>query len=383
MRLLKVLLFVSAGLGATAALGQSFNSGSNGSFGPINVAASQTLVIPLPPDGIIHATTVTLGSNSVLRFTRNEKNTPVYLLATGDVEIAGTIDVSGGNPTSVAGGIGGPGGFDGGVPGIAGSPGGDGLGPGGGRAGAGSGATVAGGGSYGSRNSCTNCGEIYGSQLMFPMLGGSGGGARTDASNQGGGGGGGALLLASSTRVSCNRNFCIDASGGVGSGFLGGGSGGAVRVVAPRIDGTGSVITSGGSSVAGSGRVRFDLIDRSGFGSVSFSSVAATVGAYMQTFPSTTIPRLDFTNVAGTDIPDGSDSVTLILPFDAPAAQTITLRARDFTGVVPVRVVLTPVSGSRIVVDDTIDMAGQTSATKVINVTVPQNVAMRVNAWTR
>jgi len=378
MKLLQIMLFGSASLIGSTALGQSFNAGSDGSFGPISVAASQTLTIPLPPDGIIHATTVTLATNSTLRFTKNSKNTPVYLLATGNVQLSGIIDVGGGSTAQLISGAGGPGGFDGGEPGIAGAPGGDGIGPGGGQAG-----TPAGGGAYGTRALCANCGEVYGSQLMFPMLGGSGGGALS-----GGGGGGGAILVASNTRISCTVGNCVYAIGGSsanfggGGGIGGGGSGGAIRLLAPRIDGTGSLSVGGGSASGGNGRIRIDLIDRSGF-QLSLGSGPVTVGSFMQTFPGTAAPRLDFTSVAGTAIPDGSNSVLVTLPFNAPSAQTITLRARDFTGTVPVRVVLTPVSGPRIVVDDTIDMAGQATVTKVINVSVPQNVSIRVNAWSR
>ena len=38
-------------------------------------------------------------TNGTLRFNRNPNNAPVYRLATGDVTISGTIDVSGGDAT--------------------------------------------------------------------------------------------------------------------------------------------------------------------------------------------------------------------------------------------------------------------------------------------
>ena len=84
-----------------------------------------------------------------VKFQRNTANTPVYFLATGDVTIAGVVDVSGengtdgntGNIAPVPGGKGGPGGFDGGYGGEPGSEGidaklpGNGLGAGGGPSG--------------------------------------------------------------------------------------------------------------------------------------------------------------------------------------------------------------------------------------------------------
>ena len=159
---------------------QLFDFGSDGTFGAINVADGATLTVDLPPDGIIHATTVTVGTNGILKFNRNPLNTPVYLLATGNVLVRGSIDVSGNGGTSnpPLGGRGGPGGFDGGMPGFGTVPPGAGHGPG---AGLGQTATVqAGLAAYGSAPNPgyarpTN-GLVYGSPLLIPMVGGSGGG---------------------------------------------------------------------------------------------------------------------------------------------------------------------------------------------------------------
>lgn len=101
--------------------GQAFDSGSTGSYGPIAVTTSD-VTLDLPPDGVFHATTVTINSGRTLRFNRNALNTPVVILATGDITIAGVIDVSGQRGNNTAGGRGGPGGFDGGSPGSAGTP---------------------------------------------------------------------------------------------------------------------------------------------------------------------------------------------------------------------------------------------------------------------
>ena len=61
-----------------------FDSGNDGSFAPIELT-SGTVTIPLPADGIINATTVTIFGT--LSFEKNELNTPVFLLATGDIII--------------------------------------------------------------------------------------------------------------------------------------------------------------------------------------------------------------------------------------------------------------------------------------------------------
>ncbi|NKB25430.1 MAG: hypothetical protein GKR87_13845 [Kiritimatiellae bacterium] len=94
----------------------NFNSGSDGSDGALNVTV--TTNVDLPPDGIFHYTTITISNGATLKFNRNALNTPVYLLAQGDITILGDINVSGKNSTVAGIGEGGPGGFDGGAPGF-------------------------------------------------------------------------------------------------------------------------------------------------------------------------------------------------------------------------------------------------------------------------
>jgi hypothetical protein len=182
-----------AGLGGATAYGQfTFNSGSDGSYGPLNITTNTTL--DLPSNGIFKCTTISIATNATLKFNRNALNTPVYLLATGDVSISGTIDVSGSLGTSVFGGLGGPGGFDGGAPLAGGLPGGDGKGPGAGRAGNSGTAPFVGSAGYGTDGvnyyATTNNGRAYGSPLLIPLVGGSGGGGRRDGVAGAGGGGG-------------------------------------------------------------------------------------------------------------------------------------------------------------------------------------------------
>ena len=88
--------------------GQGFDLqvGSDGADGALEVTENQTLT--LPPDGIFNYTTVTIAEGATLTFERNALNTPAYLLATGDVTIAGTIDVLGKVGSGLSGGKGGP-----------------------------------------------------------------------------------------------------------------------------------------------------------------------------------------------------------------------------------------------------------------------------------
>ncbi|NUN94648.1 MAG: hypothetical protein HUU16_00600 [Candidatus Omnitrophica bacterium] len=233
--------------------------------------------------GIWNFTTIDLPSGITVQFNKNTSNTPVIWLATGEVNIAGGIDLDGedgfGTVTPGDESPGGPGGFAGGLGGrrfeisgsYAGTPG---QGPGGGFPGTIPDEPVgAGNGSYGTKGTGSGAslsGEVYGNRYIQPLLGGSGGGGGRSA-NQGnggnGGGGGGGLLIASSDLITLNGS--IHANGGEGGGAgLGGpggnGSGGGIRLAAPMIEGTGSILAVGGSNTngqGGDGRIRLDGFD--------------------------------------------------------------------------------------------------------------------------
>jgi hypothetical protein len=357
---------------------QVINCGSSGARGALVVPAAQTLTLDVPDDGVFHYTTINVAGT--LLFNRNLRfNPPVFLLATGDVTIpsGGTIRANGTNGTTVVGGLGGPGGFDGGAPGIAGGVPGSGHGPGAG--GAGIGALLGGNGAYGGSPPNTNFatdGVTYGSPLLVPIAGGSGGGGDTTV---GGGGGGGAILICSPTQIVVNG--FLEAIGGSYS-TSSNGSGGGVRLVSPAVRGTGWIYVYGGTGYGGHGRIRIDLIDRSGL-TINYNPASAlSVGSLMVVFPGT-VPRLDIVDVAGNGIPPGTPSpLVFTLPFGAPASQAITVRATGFAGIVPIAVVVTPDSGDRIVVNTEID-GDQVPAQTTVNVDLPQNITVRVHAWTR
>ncbi len=316
---------------------QVFNSGSTGADGafappttvpPGTVVNGSEVTVPLPPDGLFNFTTVTVPSGVTVRFQGNTANTPVTLLATGDVIISGTMDVSGdngapsspGGPIVNPGALGGPGGFAGGPGGArgGGSAPGQGLGLDGGIP----------------ASDVFRIGGRYGAPAAFvsllPLFGGSGGAgsaASTDpfgspVSGSSGGGGGGAIVVASSTKIVVGGS--VDASGGssignfgqtqicsVGASFnAGGGSGGALRLVAPEIVGAGALRAQAGvncqKNVAGDGRIRLESLTFGFTGTatpaVSFSSVLNPVT------PSSTpalvnLPTITVTSVGGTAAP--------------------------------------------------------------------------------
>jgi len=253
--------------------GAAFVSGSTGANGAFN--PTMNTVLQVPADGVFNYTTVNIPSNVTVTFTKNAANTPVYILATGDVVIAGTIKVDGkstvyANPGSTAPGAGGPGGYDGGYGGGIGMPGGKGIGPGGGgggptpatsyRAGGGGGFGTAGGTSA----SNGTAGPVYGNASLVPLIGGSGGGGGaiwTTTAEYGGGGGGGAILIASSTSITVTGSITANGGDGYG-GWSAGGSGGGIRLIANTISGTGNISAKGGNlgstNKGGAGRIRLE-----------------------------------------------------------------------------------------------------------------------------
>src|SRR5216117_1977411 len=252
---------VALAVGACFAPGvaSAFTSGSTGADGAFTPTVNTNLT--LPPSGIFNFTSVTIPSGVTVKFLRNTTNTPVVILATGDVNIAGVLDVSGtGSPGVGSGGdgitgddgapgLGGPGGFDGGRGGLTEGTrrGGDGLGPGSGIVGqlatiCGSGSVQSIGGSgggfattggpgegvCGAANPLPPGGATYGTTQVLPLIGGSGGGGGAGSpsfAGSGGGGGGGAILIAASGTVSIiSPTGSINANGG-SSGASDGGAG--------------------------------------------------------------------------------------------------------------------------------------------------------------
>lgn len=354
---------------ATPASAQ-FTLGSDGTYGDITLAPNSGVTTLDPPaDGVFHCTTITIGGGATLRFTRNGLNTPIYLLATGDVLIEGTIDVS------AVGRLGGPGGFDGGLAGLLGAGPSAGHGPGAGRPDA----TDPGWGAYSNAafgNANPLHGAVYGSPLLVPLVGGSGGGG-SDTTD--GGGGGGAVLVGSDTLVTITGTLWANASAGVSYG-----SGGAVRVVAPFVDCRGSLTAYSTGGVNGSGRMRIDTFDRRGLAGCSFSPPAsATVGGYVVVFPPS-LPRLDLVEAAGQAIAVGTAApVDIVLPIGTSPNQDVIVEGADFTGIIPISVVLTPDSGEPVEYQANLDMTGGSPAQVTVSVVFPVNVTTRVSAWTR
>jgi hypothetical protein len=327
---LSLIPFLSIGLilSSPAWAQTTYNSGStgaNGAFPPVAIPTGATnIVMDLgsgnltykdaqggnlgtgtvgAPDasGVYNFTTFTLPAGITLNFIPDSLNRPVQFLDSGDVTIAGTFSVSGQSYQGKKGGIGGPGGFNGGDGGGDTTSttlnGGSGAGPAGG---VGWGNSQVGGGSL-----------LIANQQLTPLFGGSGGGGgKGDVATpgDGGGGGSGSLLLASNGTITLNGNILAVGGNGNptnrGENSGGSGSGGAVRLVANTVKGSGTINVSSGSSVWGNGGAGFVRIE-----AFSNTGIAVTgASSFLRpTTPSaaipTNLPSLRITSIGGVTVP--------------------------------------------------------------------------------
>lgn len=404
-RLLSRLLHPSLALlllWPTVGFAQTFSSGSTGADGAFAPAANTTLT--LPPTGIFNFTTVTVPAGVTVTFARNTANTPVTILATGDVTIAGSINVNGadgvpgsfGGPIINLGGAGGSAGFAGGNGG-----GGDGVslpsagqGPGGGIIG---------------NNFCVSCtAGTYGAPSSFvsdlPLFGGSGGGGalgRASLSGTSGGGGGGAIVVASSTRISITGS--VTANGGsvvpdFGCGdpppqfAAGGGSGGAIRLVAPQVTGSGSLLASGGGMcfalTAGLGRIRIESLTPgfTGFADPTPSFSAAPGPVTVASNPAlSNLPTLMISSVGGAaapTVPTGSYATADVsLPQGASNPIPVILSASNIPVGTSFTVKIIPQSGDATSFGTAPSSGSFANSTATANVNLPLGQVSVLNAF--
>ncbi|WP_321365275.1 hypothetical protein [uncultured Desulfuromusa sp.] len=364
----------------------AFSSGSDGSDGALmvsidgettSVSVGGVVVgsaLPLDEDGVFHFTTVTVESGATLTFINNEANTPVTMLATGDVNIVGTISVDGKNGSGRDGGQPGPGGYTGGMGGQPKYAGKRGYGPGGGGVGARLATSYIGitgigaGGGFGSVGSNGYSfpdyggagGQVYGNVRCFPLMGGSGGGggsATTGYAGGGGGGGAGALLIAADGDLTLTG--LIRANGGSGAyglyydssgndyygGGGGGGAGGAIRLLANSILGTGRLQAIGGTGGRGGASTSTARGGTGGQGRISLESASGTISQSLialEPVPATSIitdlypadlPTLNIISIGGKAVPSSSrgllDSPDIWLDYSTTNPIEITVEAQN------------------------------------------------------
>lgn len=267
MRRFSMVALVVSTLTSTA-FAQIIVPGADGSDGAFNPTSNITIDLSLAPDGawdgpntspgngvyddakwaivfryssvnIPAGVTVAFRPRNYAELPGKNGNPPVVWLVSGPVTIGGLLHMDPiGGADSAGFAISGPGGFRGsGTNYFTG-----GLGPGG-HAGVGGGGAPE--GQFAS-------GRAYGNARNLPLIGGSGGGS--PSSGQYGGRAGGALLLVSTGTMTLNGQ--IRSLGQPSASGNPGGSGGAIRLICNRLEGTGNIRTA--QPAAYEGRIRIE-----------------------------------------------------------------------------------------------------------------------------
>jgi len=416
--MLAVALILSGSLRGSRA---QFMSGSDGTDGALHITANTAL--PVQADGVHNYTTITVDSGVTLSFQRNATNTPVILLASGDVNIMGTISLDGQNGRNtddpLAGMRGseaqpGPGGYPGGIGGVAMINGGTGIatsggGPGGGQASTDPTASSNGGGRGGNGGSHATPGAAgfenasspaptYGDPHLLTLTGGSGGGGGnmfdatvgTTNDGAGGGAGGGAILIASSGTITINGTVGARGgnggvsyvSGGVGTNGGGGGGGGAIRLMANSVGGSGSLFAQGGAGgvggagAGGTGYIRLETF--SSFGSLPNNSNPGPSNgspSVVRLDPAV-LPTIKVTSIGGVAVPPNPTGSTatpdVIIPPTTTNPVTIAIQTTNVPNgsIVHLRMVLE--DGSILLVDSAA-VAGNAASAQA---TIPMGIGV-------
>lgn len=347
----------------TASNALALDVGSDGLSGVLNPSSSVIIDLSLATTGdladagrtngtydpvrwavIFKYSSVNIPNPAQVSFKNHPSGAPVVWLVQGNVTIAngGYLLLNGQDSnTNQQISPGGPGGFAGGR--------GDNLGNTSAGTGPGGGDKLR-GGSY-ATSAVSVTGRTYGNVGILPLVGGSGGGANTSPDGRSGGGGGGAILIAANGTVTLGGTNCIQAYGGYGN-SLGGGSGGAVRILATSVAGSGSIIAQGGSGSntnGGLGRVRIEAntISLPPGGIPPYSTVAPLTGSELL-FPSASTPTVRVSAVNGQPVsptPNGELNaladltLSTVLPItvdlvsaNVPVGSTVTLRVVPING---------------------------------------------------
>jgi hypothetical protein len=219
-------------------------------------------------------------------------------------------------------------------------------------------------------------------------------------SSAGGGGGGGAIVIASSTRIIVTATGRINANGGSGltgvggtAFHAGGGSGGAIRLVAPEVTGTGELSALGGSGAgggapAGSGLIRIESFTPAITGganppatiSAAPGPVTVAGNAALTSLPTLTISSVG--GVAAPATPGGSyTTADVSLPSGTTNPITVTLAVAN----VPVGTVFTvkllPKFGNPTTVASTASAGTFATSTATASVTFPSGQVSVLNAF--
>ena len=360
-----------------------FTSGSDGSDGALTLTTPgivrfgpDTPGLDEDGDGVYHFTTIEIGEGVTVVMSGADHNGSIYWLASGDVTIDGTIDLSGEDGYSMDAppgmrrpSIPGAGGFHGGVSSFDEGriPATKGIGPGSGNISSNHGSPASystvgfNGGSH------TPSGKTYGNEFLVPLIGGSGGGGATSDSStckiSGAGAGGGALLLAADDTITVNGQIIAEGGNTQSSCLISGaGSGGAIHLITNQIVGSGGLSASGGNALwgnpplsdggfGGDGRIRLDAFENSFAGE---TDPVASLGSPVLVLPSEA-PEVRITKVDGIDVP-ANPSGDFELPdvtFEGTDPVTIEIEARSIPPGTTVEVMVFSENGLDQVIEST------------------------------
>lgn len=264
---------------------------------------------------------VNIAPGAVLTFLNHPTHAPVVWLVNSNVTINGELNLDGQNGQSGQGTLlaaePGPGGFRGGAYDSPLGGWGSGFGPGGGNGNGVSGAYF----NY-----------PYGTTNIVPLIGGSG--SAGISYGYSGGGGGGAILIAAAGSIAVN-GYC-HADGG-NAPFSLGGSGGAIRLIANQLYGSGTLeAVSRGNG--GPGRIRLEANAFASTNTLIVNPIAAIPPPANPPviFPSTNAPTVAVISVAGLAAPADPKAVisqstgAADLAIAATNAVTIQLQTQNF-----------------------------------------------------
>jgi hypothetical protein len=244
---------------------------------------------------------------------------------------------------------------------------------------------------------------------LLPLFGGSGGSGSAFVSptqaGYSGGGGGGAIVIASSTKITLAAESLITARGGdgpiLGQFFCGldggGGSGGAIRLVAPLITNTGTLRVTGGgvqcAAIGGPGRLRVEAF--------SFTGFAPTINPPTNQFPYSQVftpgpviatsnpalinlPTLTITSVGGVAppaVPAASYATADVsLPQGTPSSVSVVLAATNTPIDTLFRVRAIPQNGPNTTVNSTPSTGNFNNSTATATVPLPVGQVMVLTA---
>lgn len=340
------LVLIASGPGRSLAL----DWGSDGLSGALNPSSNLQIDLSLAVDGnqatpgnpngvydpahwaiIFKYSSVNIPPNVTVTFKNHRSGAPVIWLVQGNVTINGQVSLNGAqavNNDRTIPGSPGPGGFQSGtISGAASGPGGSGIpnGP-----------------------VTAQYASVYGNTEVLPLVGGSGSMPAGCNQPQSGGGGGGAILIASNQTISLpTAGYRITANGG---GDCNLGSGGAIRLLADAVTGSGLLQAYGGSGPTGLGRIRIEANSITiPSGSLPSASTVSPLTGSELIFPAPSAPTISIQAINGQAVsvaPNGEQSPIPDVSLTTSAPVTIDLVSTNIPSNATVSLRVVPRAGT-------------------------------------